>query len=201
MITGFLVTFVIAVILAFLSLAMLTYGYGIFRAILPFIAFFYGAIITTSITYSIFKSGVLSFLLAVIVGLVLAFLSSGLYDVFIVLIGASFGWMLIAYLFSLLGIESGFWVTMASLIMAIVVGLYSIIYKASEIIAFVVTSAIGATMLVITVFMVTNKSGLDAITLQLIWDTITSSGFWLILWLSSLIFGVVSQFTSRIYNG
>lgn len=205
MLPTFILTFAVAALLGLFSLAMLSYGYNIFKSVLPFFAFFYGAVITTSGMYALFGSGfvggVISFIPAVIVGLIFAVLSSGLYEVFIVLIGASFGWSLVAYVFTLIGLEPNFWIYLACLLGALIFGIYVVSMQASDWVAFFITSALGATMLMTTVFLLTSKVSLMELSLDLVWSTITTSVFWLIFWFAAFIFGVVSQFSSRIYNG
>jgi len=84
-----------------------------------------------------------------------------LYEVFIVIIASSFGWSLVAYIFSLIGFESNFWIYLASFLGALIFGIYVISKKASDLVVFFVTSALGATMLMTTVLLVTNDVSLN----------------------------------------
>lgn len=203
-----IVTILLSGILFILSLAVLTYGYQIFKIIMPLFMFAYvysfshGTLALMS--GESFSNSWLSIAISVSLALMTSVLSFVIYDIAMIFMGMSLGWILTVYIMTLLGIDNGPLVGIIALIVSVLFGYMVILKEMSEWLTFLITSAFGSMLLLTSVALLVNRdllNGLSTISIENMWSIVTSSVFWLILWFAGIAFGILAQFTSRIRNG
>lgn len=203
----------VAICLIFAGLAIGLMGLKLFRILLPIAGLVSGAVIGFSGFQGIFGTGVTSttiaILVAIVFGLVLAFLSYTFFDIAVnILVALSF-----SSLFTLLGISlglsaNGFIVTMLS-ISGFIIGLMiasSSIFLAESVVSFV-TAFIGSGFILGGIFLlssgVTMQSLHDDGVLMSVAHRVNNSFLWLLIWIASTVvlrYTQLSAFVNELFT-
>lgn len=196
----FVQLFLLSLVALGFGLALLLIGYRFFLLLLPIWGFVAGLWLgAQSISWILgegFFAGVTGLAVGFLVGLILAALSYLFYAVGILLLGAFFGYWFSSFLLYALGFSPGFFVSIASIIAAIVFATLTVLLDVKKHLVIIITAFSGAGAILIAILLLTSRITLDNIqtgaaeTLRMIFD---ESIFWLLLWLFLSIASIVFQ--------
>jgi len=181
-----------------LAALVLIFGFKLFKIFLPIIGFVVGIAVgaggvTLVLGHGLFAT-LLSWVIAIIVGIVFALLAYFIYAAFIVLLGASLGAGLFAWVTLAIGFNPGFFVTLMGIIGAIIFGIITIVLRLEKYIIIVWTSFAGASMAVFGLMLVINRIQLDDLPSGAAFDyMIANSWFWMLIWIVVAAFGITIQ--------
>ncbi len=182
------------------GLAFLLVGYRFFLLLLPIWGFFAGLWLgAQSVSWLLgegFLVSVTGLVVGFLVGLILAAFSYLFYAVGILLLGAFFGYWFSSVLLYVLGFSPGFFVSIASIITAIVFATLTVLLDVKKHLVIIITAFGGAGAVLTSLMLmtgritVTNIQAGAAETLSMVFD---DSVFWMLLWLALAIMSIVFQ--------
>jgi hypothetical protein len=183
-----------------LGAVLLLVGYRFFLLLLPIWGFVAGLWLGAE-TVSIllgegFLVSVTGLAVGFVVGLIMAILSYLFYAVGVLLLGASFGYWLTAGLMYAIGFESGFLVTIAGVITAIIFATLTVMLDVKKHLAIIMTAfggAGGISLAILLIFGVIVPEQLQAGGAAALAGVIEDSVFWLLIWLALAIGGIIFQ--------
>jgi hypothetical protein len=183
-----------------LGAVLLLVGYRFFLLLLPIWGFVAGLWLGAE-TVSIllgegFLVSVTGLAVGFVVGLIMAILSYLFYAVGVLLLGASFGYWLTAGLMYAIGFESGFLVTIAGVITAIIFATLTVMLDVKKHLAIIMTAfggAGGISLAILLIFGVIAPEQLQAGGAAALAGVIEDSVFWLLIWLALAIGGIIFQ--------
>ena len=193
-------------LLAFtLGLAFLLAGYRFFLFLLPIWGFFAGLWLGAQ-TVSIllgegFLVSVTGLVVGLFVGLILAVLSYFFYAVGVLLLGATFGYWLGTAVLYAFGLDSGFVVTITSIITALVFAVLTVLLDVKKHLIVVITALTGASGILLSILLVFGQISITDLQIgaaQAMGAILESSVLWFLLWLILGIAGIaVQEMSSR----
>lgn len=197
---GFVQQFLFSLVALGFGLALLLVGYRFFLLLLPIWVFVAGMWLgAQSISWILgegFFASVTGLAVGFLVGLILAALSYLFYAIGILLLGAFFGYWFSSFLLYALGFNPGFFVSIASIIAAIVFATLTVLLDVKKHLVIIITAFSGAGAILLAILLLTSSITLDNIqsgaaeTLQMIFD---ESIFWLLLYLFLSVASIVFQ--------
>lgn len=183
-------TMLVALLVGLLGLALLVWGYKLFRILLPIWAFFAGFGIAASAVGALFGGGFLSttlgWVVGFVMGLVLALLSYFFYAIAILILGATVGYAIGAGFMSAIGLSSWIFTVPVGLVVGLMGLLVALIGNLQKYLPIVYTSAAGATALITAILLLFGRTELQALNAQNAFGPFTGNSwlaalFWLIL--------------------
>ena len=195
-----LLLILLALVALGLGAVLLLVGYRFFLLLLPIWGFVAGLWLGAE-TVSIllgegFLVSVTGLAVGFVVGLIMAILSYLFYAVGVLLLGASFGYWLTAGLMYAVGFESGFLVTIAGVITAIIFATLTVMLDVKKHLAIIMTAfggAGGISLAILLIFGVIAPEQLQAGGAAALAAVIEDSVFWLLIWLAFAIGGIIFQ--------
>ena len=195
-----LLLILLALVALGLGAVLLLVGYRFFLLLLPIWGFVAGLWLGAE-TVSIllgegFLVSVTGLAVGFVVGLIMAILSYLFYAVGVLLLGASFGYWLTAGLMYAVGFESGFLVTIAGVITAIIFATLTVMLDVKKHLAIIMTAfggAGGISLAILLIFGVIAPEQLQAGGAAALAAVIEDSVFWLLIWLALAIGGIIFQ--------
>jgi len=181
-----------------LAALVLLFGFKLFKIFLPIVGFVVGVAVgvggvTVILGHGLFAT-LLSWVVAIVVGIVFALLAYFIYAAFIVLLGASLGAGLFAWIALAIGFDPGFFVTVMGIIGAIIFGIITLVLRLEKYIVIIWTSFAGAYAAIFGFMLILNRIQLDHIPSGDAFEyMVANSWFWMLIWIVIAAFGITIQ--------
>ena len=196
------------VVLAFLlGLAFCLIGYRFFLVMLPiwgfFAGFWIGAMGASVVLGTGFLATATGWVIAIVLGLVLAVLSHLFYAVGVAIVAAGFGAMLGSGVMTAIGFAPGLLVTVVAIVSALIVAGLTFLFNLQRYVIIAITVIVGAQFLLVSVLLLFGFVSLQDLQAggNVIKPIIEHSPWWLLVWLALAIAGFVFQVrTNRDYE-
>lgn len=171
-------------------------GYAAFRIIFPiwgfFVGFAGGAAIVAGMNHTGFAVTVLGWVVGLVVGLIFAVLAYFFYEVAVVLFAASLGYWVGSGILIGLGIKPGVLTFLVGAVVAIAIGVYSVLYNLPRYLLMFFTAFGGAFVAAGGIMLLINRIELDAFRQGFFQAVVHGSVFWTV---TALIVGAVGLVT------
>lgn len=192
--TQVLVISVVALLLG----ALLTFaGYRLFLILLPVWGFVFGFTLGAEATASLFVSGflanALTFIFALLVGLVFAALSYLFYSIGVLLVAISVGYIIGTGAWAGMGFQPGIGAFIAGVIGAIIVAVLVVAIDAQKLIIVILSAFIGAAMLIAGLLILLNQVPPEALSLGFVGADIRGSTLNTVAWIILALIGIAVQ--------
>ncbi|MBV7327020.1 TMEM198/TM7SF3 family protein [Chloroflexi bacterium TSY] len=173
------------------------FGYRLFRFLLPIWGFLVGMGFGASLVQSFSRSflgNATSWIVAIVAGVILGGVAYFFYKVGIVLLGASIGAGLFAYVARSIGMQPGFALYTIALIGAVLVGLLVFRIKVEKLFMVILTSAAGASGIVTGLLIWLGRLSLNDLgTEEVLQPVLSDSWLWVVIWLVVALVGILVQ--------
>jgi hypothetical protein len=182
-----------------LGIAFLLTGYRLFHILLPIWAFFVGVWLGAQVTALLlnqpFLDSAVGWIAGIAVGLILAALSYLFFAIGVVLLGASFGAWFGASMMLLMGIDTGFLSTLATITTAIVFAALTVFLDIKKHLIIVITALVGSSAIITGILLLSGTATMESMPLNgnFMRPILDTSAFWLIGWLLVAVAGVAVQ--------
>jgi hypothetical protein len=181
-----------------LAALVLIYGFKLFKIFLPILGLVVGLFLGAGLVTIIFGHGlfatVLSWAVAIAFGILFGLFAYFLYTIFIILLGASLGAGLFAWVFTILGFNPGLFLTFVTVVGAVLFGILSAVLRLQKYLIILWTSFAGASTAIFGFLLVFNRIELDHLPSGEALDYfIANSFFWMIIWIIIASAGIIVQ--------
>ncbi len=194
-----LVIFLVALVAIFIGTAFCFMGYRVFLFLLPFWGFVAGFWLGAEASMLIFGRGFLAtstdFIMAFVVGLIIALLSYMFYILGVAIIAASFGAAVGTGFMAWFGFEGGMVVAVVAIVCGLIVAGITLLLDLQKFVIITITAIGGANVMLLGALILFDRVSLESVqgAGNGIEPMLQDSSFWLIAWLVLTLVGIFTQ--------
>lgn len=190
-------TLFVALLALLIGAALCFAGYRFARILFPIWGFFAGFTWGATAIGAIFGEGFLStttgWIVGFVVGLIVAVMAYALYQLAVVILGASVGYILGAGLLTAIGIDGQLLLFTAGIIGAIALGAAVLLFKLPKVFLILLTALGGGATIVYAILLLLGRVGLNGLEYGVVAAIIRHSWMWFIIYLGVVVAGVMAQ--------
>lgn len=194
---SFIQTMFVALLALVIGAALCFAGYRFARILFPIWGFFAGFTWGAAAIQAIFGEGFLStttgWIVGFVVGLIVAVLAYALYQLAVVILAASVGYILGAGLLGALLPDAQLLLFTAGIIGALALGLAVVVFKLPKVFLILLTAIAGAATLIYAVLLMFGQVGLHGLEYGAVTMIIRTSWLWFLIYLAAVVAGVMAQ--------
>jgi len=194
---SFITTLFVALLALIIGAAFCFAGYRFARILFPIWGFFagfqWGAAATTQIFGDGFLATTTGWIIGLVVGLIIAVLAYALYQLAVLILGASVGYVLGAGLLTAIGISGPLLLFSAGIIGAILLGGAVLLFRLPKVFLILLTALGGAGTIVYGILLLFGQVGLNGLEYGVVAAIIRHSWLWFLIYLGVAVAGVIAQ--------
>ncbi len=186
-----------AIITIFIGLSLVFGGYRLARFLIPFAGFLaglsFGAAIVADLSGEVFLGTAFGIIVGLIAGLFLAVIAYLYYNIAVIVLAGTLGYMIGSEFIMFLGLDPGIISVVTGLAVGIFIGLVALMANAPKYVLIILTALTGSVLTIGGMLLMFNQIPLEAFSYTAAKVTISDSLFWSVGAIALLSVGIISQ--------